>query len=44
MWKPERHGPLRRPRRIPEDNIKRNTTETGEDGVDWLDLDHDEDR
>ena len=39
-----RHRPLREPRRTLEDNIKMNTTDTGDDGVDWFGMAHDRDR
>jgi len=44
VWKLERHRPLRKPRRIREDNIKTSTTDNGDDGVDWFDMAHDRDR
>jgi hypothetical protein len=38
VGKPERKGPLRRPRRRWVDNNKINLREIGWDGMDWLDL------
>jgi hypothetical protein len=42
--KPEGRRPLGRPRRRWVDNIKMDLTETGWDGVDWIDLAQDRDQ
>jgi len=44
VGKPEGKGPIRRPRRRWEDNIKMGLQEVGCGGVDWIELAHDEDR
>jgi hypothetical protein len=38
VGKPEREGPLRRPRRRWVDNIKMDLREIGWDAVDWIDM------
>ena len=44
VGKPEGNGPLRRPRRRWEKNIKMYLQEVGFEGVDWIDLARDRDR
>jgi len=38
MWKPEGKGPLGRPRRRWEDNVKMDIQEVGCKGMDWIEL------
>ena len=44
MWKPEGKGPLGRPKRRWEDNIKIDLQEVGLAGMDWVELALDRDR
>jgi hypothetical protein len=44
VGKPEGKRPLRRPRRRWVDNVKIDLTETGRDGMDWIDLVQDRDQ
>jgi hypothetical protein len=44
MMKPEGKRPLGRPRRKWVDNIKIHLTETGWDGMDWIELAQDRDQ
>jgi len=44
VGKPERKGPLGKPRRRWEDNIKVDLQEVGCGGVDWIELAQDRDR
>jgi hypothetical protein len=44
VGKPEGHGPLGRPRRRWEDNIKMDLQEVGGGRVDWMELAQDRDR
>jgi hypothetical protein len=44
VGKPEGKRPLGRPRRRVVDNIKMDFTETGWDGVDWIELAQDRDQ
>jgi hypothetical protein len=44
VWKPEGKGPLGRPRRRWEDNIKINLQELGCGDMDWTDVAQDRDR
>ena len=44
MKKPEGERPLGRPRRIWEDNIKKDLQEVGCGGMDWIELAQDRDR
>jgi hypothetical protein len=44
VGKPEEKRQLGRPRRRWEDNIKMDLTETGWDGMDWIDLAQDMDQ
>jgi hypothetical protein len=41
VWKTEGKGPLGRPRRTWEDNIKMDLQEIGLGSIHWLDLTHD---
>jgi len=43
VGKPEGKGPLGRPRRRWEDNIKMDPQEVGCEGMDWIDLTQDRD-
>jgi hypothetical protein len=43
VGKPEGKGPLGRPRRRWEDNIKMNLQEVGYGGMDWIDMAQDRD-
>ena len=44
VGKPERKGPLGRPRRRREDNIKMDLQAVGYGAMDWIELAHDRDR
>ena len=44
LWKPEEKGPIGRPRRRWDDNIKMDLQEVGCGGMDWIELAHDRDR
>jgi hypothetical protein len=44
VGKPERRGPIVRPRRRWEDNIKMDLKEVGCGGMDWIELAQDRDR
>jgi hypothetical protein len=44
VGKPEGKRPMGRPRRRWMDNIKMDLTETGWDGMDWIDLPQDRDQ
>ena len=44
VWKPELKGPLWRPRRRWEDNIKMDLQEVGCGGKNWIELAQDSDR
>ena len=44
MGKPEGKGPLGRPRRRWEDNVKMDLQEVGSEGMDWVELALDRDR
>jgi hypothetical protein len=44
VGKPEGKGPLNRPRRRWEDNIKMDLEEVGCEGIDWIELAQDRDR
>jgi len=44
VGKPEGKRPLKRPRNIWKDNIKLDLTETGWEGVDWIQLAQDRDQ
>jgi len=44
VGKPEGKGPLGRPRRRWEDNVKMDLQEVGSEGMDWVELPLDRDR